>query len=89
MSFPLNIDKYKEEQKEVKNTYKQLEDLNKLPKELNVKNIAADTVVINGAKDRIEKNKAWLKRVSNDIYIDETMKVINNMIMQKATAKNN
>jgi carboxyl-terminal processing protease len=87
--YSLNIDKYKEEQKEVKNTYKQLEDLNKLPKELNVKNTAADTVAINSAKDRIEKNKAWLKRISNDIYIDETMKVINTMIMQKATAKNN
>ncbi len=87
--YSLNINKYKEEQKEVKNTYKQLEELNKLPKELNVKNIAADTVNINTAKDKIEKNKQWLKRVSADIYIDETLKVINNMIMQKATAKNN
>jgi len=88
-AYSLNIDKYKEEQKQFKNTYKQLEELNKLQKELNVKNIAADTVTINVAKDKIEKNKQWLKRVSGDIYIDETMKVINNMILQKATAKNN
>jgi len=63
--------------------------LNKLPKELNVKNIAADTANIGVAKDKVEKNKAWLKRISGDIYVDETLKVINNMIMQKATAKNN
>jgi carboxyl-terminal processing protease len=84
----LNIVKYKEEQKQLKDTYKQLEELNKLAKELSVKNLAADTVSINSAKDRVEKNKQWLKRLSGDIYIDESLKVINNMIMQKATAKN-
>jgi carboxyl-terminal processing protease len=87
--YSLNIVKYKEEQAQVKNTYKQIEELSKLPKDLNVKNIAADTVNINVAKDKVEKNKAWLKRISGDIYVDETLKVINNMIMQKATAKNN
>ena len=87
--YSLNIVKYKEEQKQFKDAYKQLEELNKLQKELNVKNIATDTIKINTAKDRIEKNKQWLKRLSGDIYIDETLKVINNMIMQKATVKNN
>jgi len=87
--YSLNIVKYKEEQNKFKATYKQLEELNKLPKELNVKNIASDTLNINTAKDKVEKNKQWLKRVSGDIYIDETLKVIDNIIMQKATAKNN
>jgi len=85
--YSLNIVKYKEEQAALKNTFKQLEDLNKLPKELNIKNIASDTLAINTAKDKVEKNKVWLKRLSSDIYVDETLKVINNMIMQKATAK--
>jgi carboxyl-terminal processing protease len=85
----LNIVKYKEEQKQVKATYKELDTLFKLPKELVVKNVAADTVNINAAKDRADRNKQWLKRLSGDIYIDETLKVVNTMIMQKATAKNN
>lgn len=85
----LNIVKYKEEQAQVKNTYKQLDELSKLSKELNVKNVPSDTVAINAAKDKVEKNKAWLKRISGDIYVDETLKVINNIILQKATAKNN
>jgi carboxyl-terminal processing protease len=87
--YSLNIVKYKEEQKQLKATYKQLDDLYKISKELNVKNTAADTAVIGTAKDKLEKNKQWLKRISGDIYIDETLKVINNMIMQKATAKIN
>ncbi len=85
----LNIVKYKEEQKQVKAAYKELDTLFKLPKELVVKNVAADTININAAKDRVERNKQWLKRLSGDIYIDETLKVVNTMIMQKATAKNN
>ncbi len=85
----LNIVKYKEEQKQVKAAYKELDTLFKLPKELVVKNVAADTVNINAEKDRVERNKQWLKRLSGDIYIDETLKVVNTMIMQKATAKNN
>jgi carboxyl-terminal processing protease len=87
--YSLNITKYKEEQKQVKNTYKQLDDLFKISKELAVKNTVADTANIGTAKDKVEKNKQWLKRISGDIYIDETLKVISNMIMQKATAKNN
>jgi hypothetical protein len=44
---------------------------------------------INAAKEKIDKNTAWLKRISSDIYIDETVKVMNSMITQSATAKTN
>jgi carboxyl-terminal processing protease len=85
----LNIVKFKKEQEELKAVYKQMDELNKISKELNVNNTAADTLSIGTAKDKVEKNKQWLKRLSGDIYIDETVKAMNNMIMQKATAKNN
>lgn len=85
--YSLNLKQYKEEQKQFKVKLKELDDLYKINKELSVKNIAADTVDINAAKEKIEKNTQWLKRVSKDIYIDETVKVMNNMITQSATAK--
>ncbi|MBL0201075.1 MAG: carboxy terminal-processing peptidase [Chitinophagaceae bacterium] len=88
-AYPLNLTKYRREQKELKVKQKELEDLFKLNKELNVKNIQADIAAINAAKEKIDKNTAWLKRVSGDIYIDETVKVMNNMITQSATAKTN
>ncbi len=87
--YSLNINKYRDEQKQLKATYKELDDLSKLKKEMNIKNIAADTVTINAAKEKVEKNKQWLKRISKDIYIDETVKVMNNMINQSTTAKSN
>ena len=88
-AYPLNLNKYREEQKLAKTKQKELEDLFKLNKELSVKNIQVDMTAINAAKEKIEKNKAWLKRISGDIYIDETMKVMNNMITQSATVKVN
>lgn len=87
--YSLNIVKYKEEQKKLKATYKELDELYKLSKEMNIKNIPVDTVVINAAKEKVERNAQWLKRISSDIYIDETVRVMNNMIVQGATAKNN
>ncbi len=87
--YSLNLTKYREEQKQFKAMAKELEDLSKLAKTMNVKNTEADAVVINSAKDKIEKNTQWLKRVSSDIYIDETVKVMNNMIVQSATARSN
>jgi len=88
-AYPLNLAKYKEEQKAFNEKRKELDDLYKLNKEMSVKNIAADTVAINAAKEKIDKNAKWLKSVSNDIYIDETVKVMNSMITQTTTAKNN
>ena len=88
-AYPLNLNKYREEQKQLKAKQKELESLFKLNKEMNVKNIQADMAAINAAKEKIEKNTAWLKRVSGDIYIDETVKVMNSMIIQSATAKTN
>ncbi len=88
-AYSLNLVKYKEEQKQFKAKVKELDELYKLNKEMTVKNNAADMATINSAKEKIEKNTAWLKRVSGDIYIDETVKVMNSMITQSTTAKSN
>jgi carboxyl-terminal processing protease len=88
-AYSLNLTKYKEEQKQFKAKVKELDELYKLNKEMSVKNIAVDLEVINSAKEKIEKNTQWLKRVSGDIYIDETVKVMNSMISQSSTAKTN
>ncbi len=85
----LNINKYKEEQKTMKELYKQLEELTKLTKDINITNTPVDVETVNATKDKAERNKAWLKRLSGDIYLDETIRVINNVIEQKATAKSN
>jgi carboxyl-terminal processing protease len=84
--YPLSIVKYKEEQKNIKALRKQLDDLTKLTKELDVKNNTADTLAADAPKDKVEKNKTWLKRIGGDIYIDETVKIMQNMIAEVASA---
>ncbi len=88
-AYSLNIARYKEEQQELKKVYKQMEELYKLAKEMNVKSTVVDADAAAADKDKLEKNKQWLKRLSGDIYVDETVKAMNNMILQIATAKNN
>ena len=87
--YSLNSTKFKQEKKQLNATYKVLDSLFKLQKELVVKNSAADALPVDAAKDKVEKNNAWLKRLSNDIYIDESVKIMQNMIAQGSTAKVN
>lgn len=78
---PLNIAKYKEEQKQMKGYYKLLDSVYKQTTALNVKNTEVDANKFSD-EDKAAKNKQWLKRLSDDIYITETIKVMNNMIGQ-------
>lgn len=88
-AYSLNLKKYKEDEKEAKEKGKELDELFKLKKDLTVKNANADAASINTSKDKVDKNTQWLKRVGADFYIDESVKVMNTMIKQNATAKNN
>lgn len=88
-AYSLNLKKYKEDEKEAKEKGKELDELFKLKKDLTVKNASADAASINTSKDKVDKNTQWLKRVGADFYIDESVKVMNTMIKQNATAKNN
>ena len=87
--YSLNLSKYREEQKLLKAKMGELDKLYKLTKEFNVKNTETDLAALKDAQDKLDKNNQWLKRISGDIYIDETVKVMNNMIGQSNTAKNN
>ncbi|MEI2750412.1 MAG: carboxy terminal-processing peptidase [Ferruginibacter sp.] len=85
--YSLNIAKYKEEQKQLKSVYKQIEELYKLPKPLDIQNLVSDTATINSAAEKIDKNKQWIKFRSTDIYIDESVRVLNKMISQNNMAR--
>lgn len=85
--YSLNLTKYQEEQKKLRSTLKQNDDLAKLSTALPVEGLASDSgkydTTIN--KDKAERYKAWLKFLSTDIYIDEATKVIGDMITSSTT----
>ena len=86
-TYSLNLQKYRTELTELRATAKQLDSRTKLKNELKVSNATQDIAILETDKDKAERNKQWLKRVSSDIYIGETIKVMDNMIRQEALAK--
>ena len=87
--FSLNINAFKEDQKQLKAVYKQIEEAYKLTKGMDIKNIVSDTLSINSSKEKTDRNKQWIKVRSEDIYIDQSVKVLQKMITQANLAKAN
>jgi len=81
--FPLNLDKYREEQKQIKATIKQIETLSKLPVEMNVTGLPQDANKYDGDKDKGARFQQWLKDKRTDIYLGEAVNVLDDMVTQK------
>lgn len=79
-TYSLNLDKYKQEQKEIRSTVKQNDSLAKLTIELPFEGLKSDTSKYNNVdKDKGERYKSWLKNLKSDIYIKEAANVIQDM----------
>jgi carboxyl-terminal processing protease len=85
--YPLNIDKFKEEQKKIRSTVKQMESLLKLDQEMKMAFLQQDAQRMAADKDKAERYNQWLKSLSKDIYLDQAVKVINDMVNQQNLAK--
>ena len=75
----LNEAKFKADQDEINATSKKMDELQKKATTLDITNIQADLSRINADSTSINKNKEWTKAVSKDIYISETVNIINDM----------
>ena len=83
--YPLNITKYREEQKKVKETVKQIENLSKLPagSELNVQALPQDVHKYDEDKNKADRFNQWLKDRKSDVWLGETVNVLDDMIAEK------
>ena len=82
--YPLNLAKYQEEKKQINATYKRIETLSKLPQEMNINSLPEDSARIASIdKDKAERYKQWLRNLRKDIYLDEAVKVVDDMVMEK------
>ena len=87
--YSLNINTFKEDQKKLKAINKTMEEAYKLKSPLSIKFIAADADTTTSSKDKADRNQQWLKSRSEDIFIDKSVKIINNMIVQTNLANKN
>ena len=87
--YSLNLAKFRAEEKIVRATSKEIDSLSKLKVNMDINNTLTDQASLALSADKGEKNKVWLKKLSNDIYIDESVKVLDQMIGKGALAKAN
>jgi carboxyl-terminal processing protease len=83
--YPLNLEKYRQEQKEIKSTVKQIETLSKLPSPMNIETLPQDAGRYNTDKDKdkAERYKQWVESRKTDIYLKEAVNVVGDMVSQK------
>ncbi len=85
--YSLKLDKYKKEQAAIRTTVKQLETLLKLKTELDVTALPNETNRWANDKAKQERYDLWIKSRQKDIYLDQAVKVMNDMINQQNLAK--
>jgi len=87
MDAPVNLqlDKYKEQQKRLRTTVNQNNNLAKLSTEMNMEVLKPDydKFYNNPDKQKGERYKAWLKGLKTDLYIDETVKIVSDLVNQQ------
>jgi len=87
--YSLKLSKYVTEQEKIRNTVKQLETLLKLKNELDVTALPKEVNRWEEDKNKQERFKLWLKNLQKDIYLDQAVKVMNDMIGQANLVKSN
>jgi len=86
--YYLNIDSFKKEQSQIRNTIKQDDSLAKLKQPIDMQPLAVDKDKFfnNADKAKGDRYQQWLKNVQSDIYINETVNIVKDaMNMQKNT----
>lgn len=85
--YPLQLDKFKEQQQKMRGMVKQMDTLLKLNKELNIAYLKQDAARRATDKDKTERYNQWLKNLSKDIYLDQAVKVVDDMMNQQNLVK--
>ncbi len=85
----LELKKYKIQVKEIKDISTKVRNLTQTKDSLSVVNIASDLQVINSDSLKKDRNDFWLKYLKKDVYLNETINVMNDAILQKGMALKN
>lgn len=87
--YSLLLEKYRAEQKKINATVRQNELLAKLKDSLNVTSLPGEANRWPNDKDKQQRFDLWIKGLRSDIYLDQTVKVMDDMIRQQNLAKVN
>lgn len=85
--YTLNLKKYQEEQKQIRDIVKQIDKLTKAEKEAPVELLPADVARFANDTAKQERQLQWLKNLKSDIYLGETVGIVNNIISENAIVR--
>ncbi|MBG9374885.1 carboxy terminal-processing peptidase [Panacibacter sp. DH6] len=85
-AYELNLEAYKKQQATLRNTVKQDDTLSKLQAPMDMKPVEVDKDKFfnNADKAKGERYQQWLKSVQRDLYIDETVNIVRDVIAAKS-----
>ena len=86
-TYSLQLEKYRKDQKMIRSTFAQIDSLTRLNTELNVTALKGEENRWAEDKNKQERFNQWLKNLRKDIYLDQTVKVVNDIINQQNVAK--
>lgn len=85
--YSLQLTKYRAEQKMIRATFSQLESLLKLKDEIDVTALTGEENRWANDKNKQDRFNLWLKNLRKDIYLDQAVKVVNDIIGQQNIVK--
>ena len=83
---PLNIEKYKEMQKDILKAAKQLDKYSLSPVALQTHTLPTDSISIASDTMKVARQAQFIKLIGKDIYIDETVKILEKVIGEEQLA---
>ncbi len=75
----LNFEKYTTEQKQYKAEAKKMEELDKEISGIDVEPLKADVAIMPSDTSKVAKTKEWYKSIRKDIYLNETISIMDEM----------
>lgn len=85
--YSLNEAAYRKELADANATSKKMEELEKKGTPLTITNLKEDLAQINRDSSTVTKNNDWIKNLKKDIYISETVNIVNDMTGNKPAMK--
>jgi carboxyl-terminal processing protease len=85
--YSLQLEKYRIEQKALKESFKKIDEASKNQKQLEVSIMPLDLKKLETDNDKLERRKQWTGFLSKDIYIKETCQIVADMIRQSFLVK--
>jgi carboxyl-terminal processing protease len=85
--YTLQLDKYRQEQKQIRATIAQNQELLKLKDLLNVNALPGEDTRWSNDAGKQDRFNNWLKNLGKDIYLDQAVKVVGDIINQQNLAK--